>query len=205
MSKQSIECLFFDLGNVLVNVHLAKLYENFAVLSDIPVENIPDILEKITIKYLLFQQGKIPKRFYLDSINDLFETPIKDDDIERAYCEIFSLNKDVLGLIKRLNGRYNYSIISNTDELHYEYILEEFPELELFRNNTTSFEARSLKPDSIIYKKALKNNGVESDKCLFVDDLKENVLGAELLGINSIQFVSANQLEKDLKELKILN
>jgi glucose-1-phosphatase len=203
-STQPFECLFFDLGNVLVNVHIEKLYANFANIISMPVDKIPALFEHIINEHLLFQQGKISKSYYFDIIKKLFNQPIKRDNIEKAYCEMFSLNTGVLELLNRLNGDFRLSIISNTDELHYKYIQENYKELEIFKNNTTSFEAQSLKPDSTIYKKALQINNAAPNKCLFVDDLIENVVGARKLGIESIQLVSVEQLENDLKKLAII-
>lgn len=201
--KQPIECLFFDLGNVLVNVHIEKLYKNFSEMTNVPVDRIQDIFGRIKTEHLLYQEGKLEKKIYFNIINKLFEASIKNDNIEKAYCEMFSLNKSVFDLLNRLKDHYTYSIISNTDELHYSYILEEYPELGLFKNNTTSYKAQSLKPGPVIYKKALEKNNIGPDKCLFVDDLAVNVAGAEKMGIKAVQFISVEKLEEDFAKLNI--
>lgn len=58
-----------------------------------------------------------------------------------------------------------------------------------------------LKPHKQIYEYMLSSLKLIPDECLFIDDTAANVKGAGELGINTIQFTSPEQLEKELIEL----
>lgn len=201
--RNKITHIFFDLGNVLVNVHMGSLYKNFSKISGIPLETIPSTLEKLTREYLLFQHGKISRKDYFEKMRELLSANPRDEEIELAYCDMFSLNKDVYNIKQELNGNYQFSIISNTDELHYNFIMQKYPQFGIFENNTTSFEENCMKPEKYIYEQALKKNNAEPTDSVFIDDLEENVISALELGINAIQYQSPNQLRRELDKLKL--
>jgi HAD superfamily hydrolase (TIGR01509 family) len=54
------------------------------------------------------------------------------------------------------------------------------------------------KPDPEIFRRALEVIGALPQNVVFIDDLIENVLAARLLGIQSFQFVDAEQLAREL-------
>ena len=196
--------LFFDLGNVLVNVHMDALYKNFSAISGIPTDTIPQLLSRITREYLLFQCGLIDKRCYFDRIQVHFEKPLSDREIEEAYCHIFTLHEPVLQIVDELDGQYHFSIISNTDELHYNYLLNEYSDLKKFRNNTTSFREKCLKPEKYIYRQALSKNRALPQHSLLIDDLEENIKSARDLGFHASQFTNSADLRSELTKLGII-
>jgi HAD superfamily hydrolase (TIGR01509 family) len=61
-----------------------------------------------------------------------------------------------------------------------------------------------VKPSAEIFQKAVEIAGHRPEECLFIDDLAANVEGARQCGIEALQFVSAEQLERDLRKLKLL-
>ncbi len=201
--SNNITHIFFDLGNVLVNVHMNVLYENFSKLSGIPVEEMPATLEKLTKEYLMFQHGNITKSDYFSRMRDLLETNPTDEELERAYCEMFSFNADVYGIKQEFDGKFRFSIISNTDELHFNYIMNKYSEFDVFENNTTSYEENCMKPEKYIYEQALLKNNAEPENSVFIDDLKENVKSAGEMGLKAIQYKTPAQLRRELSKLEL--
>lgn len=60
-----------------------------------------------------------------------------------------------------------------------------------------------MKPQREIYEKVLDDLKVSSKKCLFIDDRKEYVDGALIVGINGIVYENYEQLIDKLKKFKI--
>lgn len=61
------------------------------------------------------------------------------------------------------------------------------------------------KPDLRIYQLALKKFGLKGDECVFIDDLEENVAGAEQAGIHGAQFDGdVNALREKLRGLGVI-
>jgi putative hydrolase of the HAD superfamily len=72
---------------------------------------------------------------------------------------------------------------------------------ELFDAVVISAEVHLHKPQPEIYRLAAERLGVDSSKCLFVDDLKENCEGAEAVGMTAIRHRSPQETIARLTEL----
>jgi putative hydrolase of the HAD superfamily len=66
--------------------------------------------------------------------------------------------------------------------------------LDVFDQLTLSYEVRAVKPEPAIYDHCLEGLASAPARTLFFDDRIENVQGAELLGIRSIQFVNRDDV-----------
>ena len=65
----------------------------------------------------------------------------------------------------------------------------------------SSYNVKMKKPNAEIYNYTLKKLGIEPEEAVFIDDLEENVKGAEVVGIKSIIFKSFEQCKSDLDKL----
>jgi epoxide hydrolase-like predicted phosphatase len=63
-----------------------------------------------------------------------------------------------------------------------------------------SAEEGVAKPDARIYQIALSRLGVQPEDAIFVDDLVENVQGAQAVGMRSIRFESTEQTVAEVQE-----
>ena len=96
-------------------------------------------------------------------------------------------------------------LISNTNPKHIKDDLDKsyiFP--QLVHGATYSFEVGSRKPEREIYKIAMQLAGVEhANQSIFIDDLNENIITANSLGMNGIHYRSHKELEIELLNLGI--
>jgi putative hydrolase of the HAD superfamily len=72
---------------------------------------------------------------------------------------------------------------------------------DLFDDVVISAEVRLHKPQPEIYRLAAERLEVEPERCLFVDDLRENCEGAEAVGMTAIRFRDSQQTIARLAEL----
>jgi HAD superfamily hydrolase (TIGR01509 family) len=91
-------------------------------------------------------------------------------------------------------------VLSNTNELHVQFISAHFDILNHFDGHVYSHETGFAKPEKEIYLKALSAANVGSDECLFVDDSEANVTAAEALGIPSHRFIGNEAFFRFWKE-----
>ena len=70
-----------------------------------------------------------------------------------------------------------------------------------FDGMVVSGDERLLKPDAAIYRCLLDRYKLNAAESLFIDDNADNVIGAKAVGMEALQFVSAQQLECDLREI----
>lgn len=62
-----------------------------------------------------------------------------------------------------------------------------------------SYEIKEIKPNPAIYEALLKKYSLNASKCLFIDDLQENIQGAKVCGIQGIQFTTYAETSEALR------
>jgi putative hydrolase of the HAD superfamily len=199
MCNSDLNTIFFDLGGVLVHVDHQKLYQNLALTSHSSFETILDLVQETQDLHLKFELGEIKAdQFYQEIVARFPESHFLYDDFVQSWTDVFTINTKVLNLACKLSEDYRISIISNTDELHFNKIIEMFDNKLVLDNPTTSFLAKSRKPDKKIFRYALDKMDINPSDALFIDDRFENVVGGQKAGICSLQFFSYNDLKEDL-------
>lgn len=105
--------------------------------------------------------------------------------------ENFTLLPGAREALETLRGQgLRLGIISDTwPSVHLQ--LESYGILPLLDSLTFSYALGVCKPDERMYRHALAQLGVPGSQCWFVDDLPENLLGAQALGMRGIQAVAA--------------
>ena len=78
-----------------------------------------------------------------------------------------------------------------------------YPFLDLPRGVTVSGEIGLLKPDVAIYQRHAADFGLDPAASLFIDDVTVNVEGARAAGWQAVQFLGADKLKADLKDLGV--
>jgi len=81
---------------------------------------------------------------------------------------------------------------------------KKFDFLQWFEGIVVSGEEMTRKPFPAIYQTTLRRFNLVAQESLFIDDNLRNIKAAEALGIHCIHFKTPQQLEQQLKELKIL-
>jgi putative hydrolase of the HAD superfamily len=180
-----IKNIFFDLGKVLVDYDFDSFFTrsglnpNFNSL--LPAREIIDS----------FNKGEIARQQFYLMMRDLYGFDLDQQQFEDNWCDVFWLNDDMVQFARKLSENYDIFILSNTDELHFNYIWQNFPALHFFDENLIlSYKSGFIKPDRRIYEEGLKSFLLKPSESLFVDDLKENVKAAQKIGIESFIFES---------------
>jgi len=181
-----IKALIFDFGNVFLNLDLEKaIQDTFELLE---IESLSD--ELLSFNYL-YEQGLITTEEFLEFYQDNFPKPSKQDLIQLWNSMLKDLPQHRLAFIQKLAAEKKYKLIllSNTNELHINWVKENISTYETFKNCFDAFylshEIGLRKPDRAIFEFILNNNQLVAKDCLFIDDTKEHILGASKLGIHT--------------------
>jgi 2-haloacid dehalogenase len=110
---------------------------------------------------------------------------------------------DVFKALKE-SGRYKIYALSNWSAETFEIAQREFEFLNWFDGMVVSGLEKIRKPDPAFYNLLLTRYQVKPEEALFIDDNYRNILAAEALGIQSIHFTSAEELEGKLLSLGVL-
>ena len=203
MNQGSIEVILFDLGNVILPFNHYQIAEKLSRFSQANEFHDP---QKIFSHIFDFQRGAInpfdagklsPEQFF-QSLKGTLRLSITFEEFIPIWTDIFIEDREVSEIILSLKGRRRLGLLSNTDLLHFNYILSKFPIIRNFEKYILSYEVGSKKPDVQIFQEAMKWASVEPERILFIDDTRSHVEVALSLGMQGIHFISADQLREEL-------
>jgi FMN phosphatase YigB (HAD superfamily) len=200
-----VELLLFDLGNVIVRASHLAMAKALAARSNDPRFRDPHSVlalafgddEGLTVD---FDKGNLSADAFYRSVAGRLALSLSFDEFADCWNTGFEENLAVTDLIHRLQGRYRLMLLSNTNELHYRHLQPRLPVLSLMERTFLSFELGMRKPDRALYERVIKAAGVTPDRVLYIDDIAAYTLAAADLGMQTITFESAVQLERVLRE-----
>jgi FMN phosphatase YigB (HAD superfamily) len=194
-----IDTILSDLGNVLLTFDNGIFYSRLASRSRLTAGE----LERVALENLdlgvLFEKGAVSEIDFHRNARDLFATEADFGEFFALYCDVFTPNPPVLDLYRRLRPKLKTAVVSSTDIMRWTFIKRRFPEILLFDAFALSFEIGAMKPDPLVYLEALKLTGSRPETAVFIDDLAENVAGAERMGIQGIVYGPDVDLEAELR------
>ena len=205
MEPAVISSVVFDLGRVLVDFS-HQIFVDYLLAEGVAPVSEPEFC-RIT-RVADFESGNISSDEFVRLVTTLL--PAKKFGSEEARLEligkwqrIFSPIDQMLEFAARLRPRYRTFIISNTNALHWEYLLSEYRLDQLVDGLLPSFEAGVLKPDQRIFAAAEEKFGLTPAGSVFIDDIETNLAGATERGWQTIHHRSTGQTIAKLKSLGV--
>jgi glucose-1-phosphatase len=199
-----IKTIIFDLGKVIVPFELDNQMKILETVCDL---KHTEISEKIFAaeELGLFETGKISAKNFFETLKELLGLRMNFDEFVTAWNSIFLLEPIISeDLIEKLSKKYRLIILSDTNELHFNFIKQNFPILRFFDDFVLSYEVGFLKPAAEIFQAAVEKANCAANECLFTDDREGNIAGALKFGINAILFTSAEQFENEIRRQKLI-
>jgi glucose-1-phosphatase len=203
MPQPSIEVILYDLGNVILPFNHYQIAEKLSQFCQKKELGDPQGI----FSYLFdlqkgvmnrFDAGHVSPREFFQSIKEHLGLSISFDEFIPIWNDIFVEDQEVSRIILSQKGRWRLGLLSNTDALHFNYILSKFSIMRAFDKWILSYEVGFKKPAVEIFQTAIAWASVEPQKILFIDDMEKHVEVAIALGIQGIHFISAEQLKKEL-------
>lgn len=180
-----ITTIIFDFGDVFINLDKEGAYQNILELFDL--EELPE--EFIAINNL-YEQGLIETEDFLNFYEDNFPHLNQQAIIDAWNFIILDFPKHRFEWLKKLKASkdFNLLLLSNTNQLHIDYIKASVPFYSDFKDCFDKFylshEINLRKPNDSIFNFVLEDNCLKAADCLFIDDTSENTKNASNLGFN---------------------
>lgn len=201
-----IKTFWFDLGNVILYFDFGPAYKRLSRHSKKTVEEIAEYFRAEPALEAHLDEGRVNARaLYRRIARDLGVRGLPYEDFKHVWSDIFDENKPVIRLIRKLrkNG-HRLILISNTNRLHYEYILKQYGVLKLFHKCILSFRVRSRKPKRKIYSTAFRFSRAAPSEIFYTDDREELTAAASRNhGVRSHTYRDFEGLKKALVRLKV--
>ena len=203
MDQGSIGVIFFDLGNVILPFNHYQIAEKLSRFTKREDSQDP----KKIFSYLFnfengaingYEVGKVSSLDFFKSLKEHLQLTLSFEEFIPIWNDIFWENLEVSEIIRSLKGKKRLGLLSNTNPLHFDYILLKFPVVQIFDKWILSHEVGFKKPALEIFQSGVEWACVEPEKILFIDDMKSHVEAAISLGMHGIHFTSATQLREEL-------
>ncbi|MBP0905189.1 HAD family hydrolase [Mariniflexile gromovii] len=181
-----IKAIIFDFGNVFINLDIEG-----AIKHTFNQFKIDTLSEEMTAFNGLYEQGLISTEEFLEFYVENFPDMSSEALIDIWNFMLKDFPKHRLEFLKELkaSSKYKLILLSNTNELHIDYIKRNVPFYDAFKNYFDAFylshEINLRKPNRDIFDFVLNENKLNANECLFIDDNEANCNTSKALGIET--------------------
>ena len=186
MSQSQIDAVIFDIGNVLLTFDYFIAEQ--ALLAHTGQKVAPSI-EKLHPHRIAHETGTISREEFVKIVRDAFDHDGPENHFMEIWTRIFEVNTPMVEWARSLHGKTPLYLLSNVGCIHHDHVFEEYDFFgDLFYDGIYSYKAGVMKPDRKIFELARTQFDVDPSRTLYIDDLEENVRGAESVGFIGHQY-----------------
>lgn len=187
-----IRSIIFDFGGVILDIDpklTIKAFEELGV-KELDVLEKPTFYEKIIFP---LEKGTINESVFRNKIRNYVKLNLSDKQIDDAWNALLLTYKpERIHLLEKIKKHYPIFLLSNSNIIHYHYFLKELTRQfgytsfdQLFNKAYFSFLMNKIKPEKEIYETVIKAEQLKPENTLFIDDRKENIMGAKECGLQT--------------------
>lgn len=206
--KKNLKNLIFDLGDVIIPIDLTAPIRNFAMLANLPEEEVRAIWKQHDI-WQQYETGLIDDLAFRNHVRRLLKNDSwADEVIDTAWNTVLlDLPIERIERIRELKPTHRLFLLSNTSPIHIRQVNDVLagmnqPTLEeLFERVFYSYDVQMMKPSPQIYQHVLKTAGLKAEETAFFDDNVANIRAAAELGIQAVHVQPPRTIVNYLKEV----
>jgi FMN phosphatase YigB (HAD superfamily) len=190
-----------DLGNVVVKVDFTPFLSWLAGKSGRDMGQMGKLLSSSLFFELEF--GQMSRQEFARRLSLWCGADLARAELEEKFCSIFP--GPVEGMEEALPALASQTpvyCLSNTNEIHLEYLKAHYPVMKNFTRIFASHEMHKRKPYPGIYQAVAEELGVPASGVVFFDDLPQNVEGALRAGMDAFVFSGAEAFRGQLKDFQ---
>lgn len=185
-----IKNIIFDLGGVIYDIR----YENLSdAIKKYGVSAISGFYTKNfqTHEMDLFEKGLLSAAEYRDYLRKVSGVQLSDAEIDDVVnAVLLDVPKERVALLLALRHKYRLFLFSNTNEINYDCFTERLQKKfgfdifkECFDHCYFSQLMHERKPEKAGFDMILKEQHLNPEETLFIDDILANVEGARKAGV----------------------
>lgn len=187
--------LWSDIGNVVGLFDLGKTVKALSRHLGLAEDRVHTLFYGSPVGSLLnhgFLTGAVSESGFIAGYEDVFGCRLEPGMFWDAFADIFEVNWPLVDILYRLRvtERVDRLIaVTDADPVRLGRILKLSGCEALFDGVAASFKVGCLKPDRRMYEEARRLSGTPFDRCVFIDDIRDNVAGANELGVTGLWYM----------------
>ena len=193
----------FDLGNVIVDIDSDKAYRNLETLF------LPDADRQLIEKTLEdYECGKISTDIFINNLIKQSRRDVQAIDIIEAWNSmLIGIPAYRLEMLRGLRNNFNVYFLSNTCELHIEWLNRHLQKIhgvagfekEFIHQAYYSHLIGSRKPSESIYRHVIEDSFLTPSATLYMDDVAINIEMGQKLGFETHLVEPGEEIAEYLK------
>jgi glucose-1-phosphatase len=200
---RNISTIIFDLGGVLLDLDTNLTIEAFANLSGFDTKEIISHFHKGKWSYA-FEKGEIDAATFRQEIRASLSVDISDSLIDQAWNSmLLDIPLSRLQMIAELKHRYQLFVLSNTNSIHVE-VFDKIVKKSTRNGSISNYFDEVYyshiigmrKPETEIYTYVIEANNLIPERTLFIDDMEQNIIGAQSVGLKTVHLTNQAYLSK---------
>ncbi|MFD0975960.1 HAD family hydrolase [Salinimicrobium gaetbulicola] len=197
-----IKTIIFDFGDVFLDLDKA------ATKRELERHAISDFSEEILQKNREYEMGLLSSEEFIGTYRSNYPQLTSEAFTKSWNAILLKFPEHRLSFLKELQkeGKYKLILLSNTNDIHIDWVKENIDFFEDFKNCFDAFylsqEINLRKPEHSIYEFVLKQHGLKPEETLFIDDTPENTKAAAELNIHTWNIDPATEDVVDLFTIK---
>ncbi len=198
--------IIFDYGNVIFTIDFNRAQHSF---SELGIKNVAQFFSHKAHNPIFdqFEQGFISAADFRAGIREVAGIPsLTNTEIDHAWNSLLigvpEPNHDLLLLAKK---KYRTFLLSNNNEIHYNWIMNYLKTEHQLESNAIFFEKdyyshlmKMRKPNPEIFEYVLKDYKLDPAETLFIDDSLQHLKTAASLGMQTHLLTADESLESYL-------
>ncbi len=196
-----IKNIIFDLGGVIINLSVEKTHAAFAALSGLPLEEIKTRVHQGAF-FHEYEKGLISDQEFRSHLRQSLNVQVADTQLDAAWnAMLLDIPIERIHLLERLKPAYKIFLLSNTNNIHLQCFNRIVNQLtgntsidHYFHKAYYSHLLKMSKPDVAIYQHVLAKQNLLPHETIFLDDNKDNLLGANKAGIQTFHIENPDKI-----------
>ncbi len=186
-----IKNIVFDLGGVLVNLAFDNCLDAFRKVGFHDIGKQARQFERKGV-FSQFERGEITPMVFREAIRVETTWSLTDSEIDYMWnLMLINIPREKLDLLLELRARYMVYLLSNTNQIHWDYVCQRmfnyrgFSVDDFFEETFLSFQMHKVKPEKGIYEQMIKEADILPEETFFIDDSEANCRVASAFGIQT--------------------
>ena len=161
-----IKVIYFDLGKVIVDFDHALAIREVMKVTPLSLAKVTEVLSNNPL-INEYETGKISTAEFYRLVSHRLRLEAPLEKFKQLWGNMF-LPQPLLSesFLQSLKKRYRLILLSNTNEIHFEFVEERYPILGHIEERVLSYQVGCMKPDEKIYHTAVAKAGVPPEEIL---------------------------------------
>lgn len=200
MIDGSIDAIIFDFGGVLINIDYQATINAFEKLGG---NDFNTLYTQASQSHLFdrLETGEISPQYFINQLLELLPPSTPPNKVVHAWnTMILDIPLSVIELLDSLKKKYKLYLLSNTNQIHIDKALVELSKVtnrpldDFFEKVYLSHQVKLRKPNTSIFEFVIKDQNLDPEKTLFIDDSIQHIEGAEKVGLKTYHLSNQKNL-----------